>query len=141
MGAGAPADVIRSCFPERVRSRVTCETPADDAAMAAAFARADLFLLPSLFEGTPLTMMQAMMSGLPIITTATCGMKDVIEDEHTGLLIPIRSPHAIVTAVERLLCSAALRRSLGVAARAAALQRYTWDQAAEPVLHAYQALR
>ena len=33
--------------------------------MAAAFADADLFLLPSLFEGTPLTLMQAMMSGLP----------------------------------------------------------------------------
>lgn len=141
VGAGAPADVIRNCFPESVRSRVTCETPADDAAMAETFSRADLFLLPSLFEGTPLTMMQAMMSGLPIVTTATCGMKDVIEDERTGLLTPIRSPHAVVTAIERLLGSAALRRSLGVAARTAARERYTWDQAAAPVLHAYQALR
>jgi glycosyltransferase involved in cell wall biosynthesis len=109
--------------------------------MASTFSRADLFLLPSLFEGTPLTMMQAMMSGLPIVTTATCGMKDVIDDEMTGLLIPIRSPDAIVTAIERLLNSPALRRSLGVAARAVALKRYTWDQAAAPVLHAYQALR
>ena len=49
--------------------------------MAAAFAAADLFLLPSLFEGTPLTLMQAMMSGLPIVTTATCGMKDVLVDQ------------------------------------------------------------
>jgi glycosyltransferase involved in cell wall biosynthesis len=141
VGAGAPEHMIRHCFPESVRSRVTCETPADDAAMASTFSRADLFLLPSLFEGTPLTMMQAMMSGLPIVTTATCGMKDVIDDEMTGLLIPIRSPDAIVTAIERLLNSPALRRSLGVAARAVALKRYTWDQAAAPVLHAYQALR
>jgi glycosyltransferase involved in cell wall biosynthesis len=109
--------------------------------MAAAFADADLFLLPSLFEGTPLTLMQAMMSGLPIVTTSTCGMKDVIADPQTGLLVPIRSPDALVRAVGRLVCDQPLRTQLGTAARAAALQRYTWDCVAEPVLRVYESLR
>ena len=69
IGAGVPPDAIRAQFPEAIRGRIHCDTPQDDFAMAAAFAAADVFLLPSLFEGTPLTLMQAMMSGLPIVTT------------------------------------------------------------------------
>jgi len=141
VGAGVPATVVHAQFPESLRSRIVCDTPADDRAMAATFARADLFLLPSLFEGTPLTLMQAMMSGLPVVTTSTCGMKDVISDAQTGLLIPIRSPQAIVSAVERLLNSSHLRRAIGTAARSVALRQYTWDNAAVPVLRAYEGLR
>ena len=141
VGSGIPAPTVLSRFPEHIRARIVCDTPADDHAMAAAFAQADLFLLPSLFEGTPLTLMQAMMSGLPIVTTSTCGMKDVIDDEKTGLLVPIRSPYAVVAAVERLLSAPSLRQELGTAARRAAVQQYTWDNAAVPVLRAYEALR
>jgi glycosyltransferase involved in cell wall biosynthesis len=141
VGAGVPEETVRARFPESIRARILCETPQDDDAMAAAFSNADVFLLPSLFEGTPLTLIQAMMSGLPIVTTFTCGMKDVIADLQTGLLVPIRSPQALVAAVERVASDGALRARLGTAARAAALRRYTWDQAAEPVLRAYEALQ
>lgn len=140
VGAGVDAATILQQFPESLRTRVVCDTPADDDATAAAFARADLFLLPSLFEGTPLTLMQAMASGLPIVTTSTCGMKDVIDDGDTGLLVPIRSPESVVAAVESLLRSSSLRQALGTAAREAAVRRYTWDDAAAPVLQAYEAL-
>jgi glycosyltransferase involved in cell wall biosynthesis len=140
VGAGAPACDVQAQFPPSVRARIVCATPGDEAATAAAFAAADLFLLPSLFEGTPLTLIQAMMSGLPIVTTATCGMKDVIEHERTGLLVPIRAGGAIVAATSRLIEDRALRARLGIEARCAAAQRYTWDHAAEPVLRTYEAL-
>ena len=139
VGAGVPPDEVRGNFPAAIRERIVCETPADDARMAAAFAEADLFLLPSLFEGTPLTLMQAMMSGVPIVTTATCGMKDVIANGRNGLLVPTRSPDAIVSAVDRLVADQALRRRLGQAARAEA-RLYTWDTVAGPVLRAYEDL-
>jgi glycosyltransferase involved in cell wall biosynthesis len=140
IGPGVPTDFVRAQFPERLRDRVHCDTPKDDVSMAAVFAAADLFLLPSLFEGTPLTLMQAMMSGLPIVTTATCGMKDVIADRQTGLLTPIRSPQALVSAIETLRTNQSLRRALGQAARSEARARYTWDLSAQPVLRAYEAL-
>ena len=108
--------------------------------MAAAFVAADLFVLPSLFEGTPLTLIQAMMSGLPVVTTSTCGMKDVIENQQNGLLVPIRSPQAIVTAIDALLANPSLRSRLGKAARADARAHYTWDRAAEPVVRAYETV-
>jgi glycosyltransferase involved in cell wall biosynthesis len=140
VGGGLAEAAIRSRFPEPLCARIVVETPATDGEMAIAFAEADIFLLPSLFEGTPLTLIQAMMSGLPIVTTLTCGMKDVITDRETGLLVPIRSPGAIVTAVGTLLEDRLLRQQLGAAARAVACERYTWDRAARPVLCAYEAL-
>jgi glycosyltransferase involved in cell wall biosynthesis len=140
LGAGVPPDFVRAQFPEHVRARIHCDTPGDDLGMAAAFAAADLFLLPSLFEGTPLTLMQAMMSGLPIVTTATCGMKDILIDQKTGLLVPIRSPESLVSAVDALRADRSFRARLGQAARADAQGRYTWDRSAEPVLRVYEAL-
>ena len=108
--------------------------------MAQAFADADVFLLPSLFEGTPLTLVQAMMSGLPIVTTDTCGMKDVIADGVNGRLVPIRSPCAIVSAVTQLVGDHNLRARLGRAAQRDAAAHYTWERVATPVLQVYKQL-
>jgi glycosyltransferase involved in cell wall biosynthesis len=140
VSAGVHDDLVRASFPERLRSRVGCFAPRGEKAMAEAFADADLFLLPSLFEGTPLTIVQAMMSGLPIVATGTCGMKDVIADNLTGLQVPIRNPDAIVASIERLMDDEPLRARLGSAARAEALSRYTWDRVAVPVRHVYERL-
>jgi glycosyltransferase involved in cell wall biosynthesis len=107
---------------------------------AAVFAGADVFVLPSLFEGTPLTLIEAMMSGLPIVTTDTCGMRDVIAHERTGLLVAPRSPGALRDALERLLGDRTLRARLGQAAREEARARYTWPAAAQVVRHAYETL-
>jgi glycosyltransferase involved in cell wall biosynthesis len=141
LGAGVPDQMVRSHFPRSVHSRIMCESPTNERATAEAFGAADLFLLPSLFEGTPLTLIQAMMSGLPIVTTNACGMKDVIEDGKTGLLIPLRSPDAIVAAVEKLIAERPLRERLGRLAQSTALQTYTWDRVAQPVEAAYLRVR
>ena len=141
VGAGVPDSVVLARFPEPLHQRISFETPSTEPGMAGVFAAADIFLLPSLFEGTPLTLTQAMMSGLPIVTTATCGMKDVIGDRITGLLIPIRRPDAIVAAVENLMSDRGLRERLGRAAQASALANYTWDRVAQPIEHAYLRVR
>jgi glycosyltransferase involved in cell wall biosynthesis len=141
LGAGVPDATVRRRFPHALHQRIACDTPSTEADMAAAFAGADLFLLPSLFEGTPLTLVQAMMSGLPIVTTQTCGMKDVIANDESGLLVPIRSPEGIVGAVERLVNDRSLRERLGRSARAQALAHYSWEQAAAPVEQVYLGLR
>ena len=140
VGAGVPPDVVLERFPGSIRSRVSLASPDDERGTAQEFAAADVFVLPSLFEGTPLTLMQAMMSGLPIVTTATCGMKDVVVDRRNGLLVPIRRPDRICGAIEALLADRGLREALGCLARADALKCHTWDSAAVPVLKAYERL-
>jgi glycosyltransferase involved in cell wall biosynthesis len=140
LGGGVPEPVVRGAFPEEVRPRVRCVQTRDEAENVAAYAACDLFVLPSLFEGTPLSLLEGMMSGLPVVTTATCGMKDVVEHGETGLLVPIRSPASLAGAVEQLLDDAALRARLGRAARAEAAAKYTWDAVAEPVRDVYDRL-
>ncbi len=140
LNGGVPEAEVRSCFPEEIRARVSCRQAEPEQGTAEAMAAADIYLLPSLFEGTPLTLMEAMFEGLPIVTTSTCGMKDVIQHEKNGLLVPIRSPQEIANAVERLLREPALRAQLGQAARAEALQNYNWQKVAEPVRHVYERL-
>ncbi|MDO8794009.1 MAG: glycosyltransferase family 4 protein [Vicinamibacterales bacterium] len=140
LGAGVPEAAVRMDFPGPVRANVSCVHASSEKATAQVFAASDLFLFPSLFEGTPLTLIEAMASGLPIVTTATCGMKDVIEDGRTGLLIPTRSPAAAIAAVDGLIADAALRARLGKAAQEEALTRYTWGQAAMRVLTAYEQI-
>lgn len=140
IGGGVSESAVRAAFPESLRPRVSCIQTADEFETAAAFAAADIYLLPSLFEGTPLTLIEAMMSGMPIVTTAVCGMKDVVRDGENGLLVPVRSPEAIVAAVERLLGDATLRARLGKTARDEALEKYTWKQVAVPILKVYEQL-
>jgi glycosyltransferase involved in cell wall biosynthesis len=140
LGSGMPAACVLADFPAQLRPAVRCYQSVTDNQASAAFAGADIYVLPSLFEGTPLTLIEAMMSGLPVVTTATCGMKDVIRDGDNGLLVPMRSPGAIVQAVERLLDDVTLREQLGRAGQAEALAKYTWDKVAVPVRETYERL-
>lgn len=140
LGGGVSEPEVLASFPESLRGRVRCIQTANEIEAASVFASADIYLLPSLFEGTPLTLIEAMMSGLPIVTTATCGMKDVIRDGENGLLVPLRSPQAIVDAVERLLGDVAYRGRLGRAAQAEALEKYVWEKVAEPVRLVYERI-
>jgi glycosyltransferase involved in cell wall biosynthesis len=86
-------------------------------------------------------LIEAMWSGLPVVTTATAGMKDVVSDEQTGLLIPPADANALAAAIERLMQDAALRRALGTAAHGVATRDYTWDNAAATFASAYRAAR
>jgi glycosyltransferase involved in cell wall biosynthesis len=140
LGAGVPGETVLTAFPESLRHRVKCFDPKNDPDGARVMAESDVLLLPSVFEGTPLTLMEAMHSGMPIVTTNVCGMRDVIRDEENGLLVPVRSPDRIVEAMERLAKDPALRERLGRSARASALSRYTWAESAKPVWEVYRGL-
>lgn len=140
LGAGMPQEVVRASFPAHLRGRVRSVKPTTERELAQELLHSDVFVLPSLFEGTPQTLIEAMLSGLPVITTATSGMRDVIQDGHNGLLVPTRNPAAIVIAFERIRASTALRRMLGQEARKDAQDLYTWERAAAPFITVYEQL-
>lgn len=140
LNGGVPDAAVMACFPEKLQSRIMCRRAEPETGIALEMAAADIYLLPSLFEGTPLTLIEAMFGGMPIVTTATCGMKDVIVDGKTGLLAPLRNPDALVAAVERLLADPALRARLGQAARADALEKYNWQRVAQAIREVYEKL-
>jgi glycosyltransferase involved in cell wall biosynthesis len=65
--------------------------------------RMDVFVLPSLYEGFGIVLVEAMASGVPVIASNVEGIKEVIQDERNGILVLPRNPEAIAVAVTRLI--------------------------------------
>jgi glycogen synthase len=93
----------------------------------AVYAGHDVFVFPSLVEGMPLTLLEAMATGLPVVTTNTCGMADVVENDVNGLLVAAANAEKLAEGIERLCHSAGLRKRLGLAAQET-MRRYTWER-------------
>lgn len=84
----------------------------------------DLFCLPSWREGLPRTIIEAMMSGLPVLATNIRGCREEVIHNSTGLLVEPKSPSQIYSALSELLFDSQLRLKLGSQGRARALQLY-----------------
>jgi len=140
LNPGVPDDVVLSRFPHALRKQVSVVRAAPEKGVAEVFASADIYVLPSVFEGTPLTLMEAMWSGLPVVATDTCGMHDVLRHGDNGLLIPIHAPDRLVRELDRLLDDSELRAKLGNAAHGDAIENYTWRKSAQPVRETYETL-
>ena len=85
---------------------------------------ADVVVIPSESEGLPLAALEALAAGRPIVATAVRGLRDLLDDGRTALLVPPGDPEALAAAVRRVLDDPALARSLGEAGLQEA-SRYT----------------
>jgi glycosyltransferase involved in cell wall biosynthesis len=81
-------------------------------------AEADVFVLPTRHEGLPMAMLEAMSTGLPVITTPVGGIPEVVRDGETGLLVDPGNAAALAEAMARLSADPDLRHRLGAAAAA-----------------------
>jgi glycosyltransferase involved in cell wall biosynthesis len=140
MGTGFAPESVAQWFPLRLRSRLEFVEGGSEAELAAHMLTAAVYWIPSLFEGTPQTLMEAMATGLPAVGAATCGMKDVIKSGGNGILVGIRDSPGLAAATDRLLTNRVLRQQLGAQAHADVAQHYTWDRVAQPLLDVYRAL-
>lgn len=127
-GCGVPADEIQRFFGGELGPCIEVRPTIPAESMPNLYLEHDVFLFPSLLEGLPTVVLEAMATGMPVITTETCGMPDVVENEYNGLLIPPADSTAIESAVMRLAGSRDLRERLGTAARET-MKRHTWERA------------
>lgn len=91
-------------------------------------AASDVFVLPSRWEGLPLTIIEAMMAGLPVIATRVGGVSELVEDGVTGFLVPPRDPVALAKAIQKLFDDEELRLKMSQAGRKKALREFTLDR-------------
>ncbi|MGG5886735.1 glycosyltransferase family 4 protein [Falsiroseomonas sp. HC035] len=90
----------------------------------ALMAAADLFCLPSHFEGLPMSIIEAMLTGLPVVATNIRGPREQVVPEETGLLVPAMTVAPLATALSRLAADTALRQRMGAAGRARGLLHF-----------------
>jgi glycosyltransferase involved in cell wall biosynthesis len=100
----------------------------------------DVFVMPSLWEGLPLSLVLAMGAGRPAVATNVAGIPEVVDEGRTGLLVPPADAAALGDALARLFGDAALRQRMGGDARASVLPRFGVDQYVASVVGVYDQL-
>ncbi|HEV2488850.1 MAG TPA: glycosyltransferase family 4 protein [Candidatus Acidoferrales bacterium] len=88
-------------------------------------AAADIGVLPSFYEGLPLTAVETLAAGIPLVATSVDGTPEVVIDGETGLLVPPGDPAAMAEAIGRLARQPDLRRQFALAGRDWVLKRFT----------------
>jgi sugar transferase (PEP-CTERM/EpsH1 system associated) len=99
--------------------------PGARADIAAVLHTFSIFALPSLAEGTPVSMLEAMACGLPVVASHVGGIPEVVDEGVQGLLVPVGDVDALTAALARYAQDAGLRTAHGVAARARVEDRFS----------------
>lgn len=92
--------------------------------IAELLAEADVFALSSIAEGMPVTLLEAMAAGLPVVATDVGDVASVVADGVTGTLVPAHDPPALAAALGSYLADENRRRAHGDAARTRAVERF-----------------
>lgn len=98
------------------------------AEIAARYAAAHVFVLPSYNEGMSVATLEAMAAGLPVVVTRTGGTAELVAEEINGLTFDWADVHALTAHLRRLATDRALARRMGAASRARA-ERFSWNRA------------
>lgn len=103
---------------------------------------ADIFAFPSTSETFGQVVLEAMASGLPVVGVLTEGVCDLVQNEHTGLMLDMqglgedKQVHGYLTHLQRLIQSTLVRHTMGQAALLEACQR-SWSEAMDCLLRGY----
>jgi glycosyltransferase involved in cell wall biosynthesis len=100
----------------------------------------DVFCLPSWWEAMPLSVLEAMASGLPVVATDVGDVGRVVKDGATGRLVPAKDPSALADALETLLVDADRRRALGAAGRRLVTEAFSAPATAQHLDRIYREL-
>jgi len=88
----------------------------------------DIFVLPSLMEGMPISVLEAMSCGIPVVASAVGGLPEVIEDGKSGLLFPSKDPTALAAVLSGLIADKEKRLALGQEGRRRVLSSFSVEK-------------
>jgi colanic acid/amylovoran biosynthesis glycosyltransferase len=128
VGDGPDRPRIEQCIAEyKLEGYIHLTGSLNQVEVRAHFAQADIFVLPSLAEGIPVVLMEAMSSGVPCISTPVNGIPELIEHDRTGLLSTPGDVDSLALQLRRLIEDPALRLALATAGRAKVVKDFDLD--------------
>lgn len=124
-----------------IADKVRCYGPTHGEDLATLYREASFFVLPSDEEGLGIVILEAMASGLPVVSTASGGPNVIIDEGVTGFLTPVRDENALMHAMLRLIDDSDLRNTLGAQARRAAEARFSISASSDVFFRQYERLK
>jgi glycosyltransferase involved in cell wall biosynthesis len=124
-GCAETEEQVRHYFSSAAQASIIVRPFIPRAEMPELYAQHDIFVLPSLVEGMPLVWLEAMASGLAVVTAESSGMTDLVEDGHDGILTIPGDADSLIVAMSTLCGNSQLRHKLGCAAQEK-MKRFTW---------------
>lgn len=109
-----------------------------------AYKQAAIFALPCVItadgdqDGMPTVLLEAMASGLPVVSTNVSGIPELVESDHDGLLVQPNNPQMLADALDRLLLDEDLRKTLGAAASAKVASKFSVERSVDELLGLFQ---
>jgi glycosyltransferase involved in cell wall biosynthesis len=141
-GGNAPDDdpEMMRTLAERTGAGIRMLGPQPFEAMPDLYRGADVYCLPSWWEAMPISVLEAMASGLPVVATRVGDIPAIVEDGVSGRLVPPRDPAALSAALEEILGDPARRQAMGAAARARVVERYAATSMTAAISDLYKQL-
>lgn len=111
----------------------------DDSGRRAALARATVYCLPSWKEGLPLSVLEAMSAGLPVVSTPVGGIPEAVEDGVSGLLVQPGDAQGLATALSKILLNPAMAKSMGDNGRLRQREQFSAEAMGHSCLEVYSS--
>ncbi len=123
---------------ERLRDRLEFPGFVDLDVKRKLMAAADLFVLPSTLEGCPISLLEAMAAGRPVVASRVGGIPEVVSSAKHGTLVPAKDPAALAAAIQELATDVQRRDEIGKHNRTFAKEQLSWVHVAERTLEVYE---
>jgi glycosyltransferase involved in cell wall biosynthesis len=106
-----------------------------------AYKTADIYVIPSLFEGTPKSLLEAMYNGLPVIGSDTNGIKNIIKDGENGLLFKVSNDRELTIKLKQIIENKELREKLGDNAITHVKNNYNYKTTLSEFIDVYENIK
>lgn len=100
--------------------------------------KSDVFVLPSIDEGVPRTILEAMACGLPVVCTKLPQLTDVVKG--CGILVPVRDSKALAEAMSKIISDESLAQKLGESGRKKVVENNSWEDTVKKTIQLYREL-
>jgi glycosyltransferase involved in cell wall biosynthesis len=122
------ADIIRLIHERNLEKFVNVVGPLSRNEIAKVLGRATIFVFPSLKEGLPVSVLESMASGVPVVGSRISGVSDIVEDGVSGLLVPQKEHKFIAAAIMKLVEDSDMQRRFGRNARKFVERNCSWTR-------------